>query len=590
MKKVSSVLMAVVIFLVCVLSCSLTVFAIGEFLIDYSVSYVLDYFSDNLLNSLNSGQAKIEAARSYYFYKLVNNEYNYNGSVFSSDGTRFTDDYLNHCWDYYFEVVSANRNEYDSSGDVFLTAAGFDGSSWKLSMIAFEDFGNESGNTNNENTWRSDYKNYYQTYLARYILDQGGTASDPNPGKSGLDIAPGYVSSDDLKEHINKENTLYSPKGKDLFLNSYRTDKNYHREKIPSGYTDSLYYVTLFQNPQTMECLRDLYCLPFYKAEDGTMYYCDYMFHYYWVANDDPNSDIAFRADVYQFNQTLGYIYHDEYSGIIYEGLSYSMPYQIRTAAFTYSGSGHYNDSPYFSFVSDLTEYDDCKATIYQTVPYLALKFSYFLPDYSASYLFYRYSTNSSYITIYKNFFNSSLSGYPYSKNPNTNNDYGFICSESMISTVYNIDSSRIPSGQIIQITGDSNVYNYYMTDPETGHSSTVNEFVENNYTYITNNNGGEGSGSGGAGGDINVSGKVDVEGDIHVGVDVNINQGGTGVNPDDFIQGDLDLGGYYDDAVDMASGVNNFMQLFFSFLPAEILSLLGILIAVAIVCRLLGR
>lgn len=398
----------------------------------------------------------------------------------------------------------------------------------------------------------------------------GGGSSEPVD-----DLEDIYVPSDVISEVIKEDNTHYSPKGKDLFLNSYRTDKSYHTDIIPTSgnSNDAVYNVTLFQNPSTLEGLKDLYCLPFYKAEDGTMYYCDYQLRFYWADNDDPNSDIALKVDTYQYNPDLGYIYDGEHSGIIYEGSSSAIPYQVRACP-----ARVVDATCMLSVVKSELDFSNWQAFSLNslTLPYYGTKFKFFKSNYSDNIDLTLMSTN---YNIRSLFYGGNLSrtDAPYKKNKNINNDYGFICSSSIISTVYNIDSSRIPSGQIIQITGDSNVYNYYMTNPETGQSSTVNEFVENNYTYITNNNGGEGSGSG-VSGNVTVDGKVDVNGNINV--DVNINQ-----SPAEYPDFDL-----VENLPEAPQGFLDYLAVMFGFLPSSVLFLLVGGIAAAIFCRIWGR
>ena len=172
-----------------------------------------------------------------------------------------------------------------------------------------------------------------------------------------------------------------------------------------------------------------------------------------------------------------------------------------------------------------------------------------------------------------------------------------------MINFAYNdIDTSKIPSGQIVTVSGDT-IYNYTITNPDTGDSSKFGDYITNNYTYITNNYGEGGSGSG-VGGNVTVGGEIEVGGSVGVDINVsvpdiniNVNQSGAGgsgssiENPDDFTSADnVDLNKYYDTAVEQSTGFQKFLKDFFGFLPAELLALILFAVAMAIVCRVFGR
>lgn len=195
-----------------------------------------------------------------------------------------------------------------------------------------------------------------------------------------------------------------------------------------------------------------------------------------------------------------------------------------------------------------------------------------------------------------------------YDYHVDTDCDRGLYVSPTPIDFTYrDIDTTKIPANQIITINGDT-IYNYTITNPETGDSSKFGDYITNNYTYITNNYGGsESGGSSGSGvaGNVTVGGSIDVGGsvgvDINVNVpDININVNGNGgaggsgssiANPDDFTSADeVDLTKYYDEAVEQSTGFQKFLKDFFGFLPAELLGVILFAVAIAIVCRVFGR
>lgn len=180
--------------------------------------------------------------------------------------------------------------------------------------------------------------------------------------------------------------------------------------------------------------------------------------------------------------------------------------------------------------------------------------------------------------------------------------DIGYIASTTPVSMQYSIDTTQIPDNYYITISGDT-VYDYSITNPDTGETDTINNYITNNYTYVTHNNPGGGNGSGlGVGGSITVGGQVDVGGSVGVDINVNVpdininvNPGNVGGSSGNIIGGydvpDTDIfNSYYDEALDESSGFRKFLGMFFDFLPAEIIALLGIGLTLAILARILGR
>lgn len=427
--------------------------------------------------------------------------------------------------------------------------------------------------------------NYYQSYLARYLIAQGENATDPNPGKSGLDIAPGYVSSEELVEGIEKDNTTLTPKSSGLFLNSYRTDTYYFEGTTKYDYF-SVPIFCLYQDPSSRSSLQDLYVIPFYLDDEGTYYYLKYQLHLYYTDFDSEVGSLALRCDVYR-HSSLGYVLDDSLSGDVLYCSADTKPYQVR-ALVKSKGST-------FRYVSE-SEYNSLANTHIASVPFDELG-NFYTADESQSLFIYDLSYES--YACFRQF---------YKNNKYKNNDLGFICSTDMISTTYSdIDTTKIPANQIVTINGDT-IYNYTITNPETGDSSKFGDYITNNYTYITNNYGGsESGGSSGSGvsGNVTVGGSIDVGGSVGVDItvsvpDININVNGNGgaggsgssiANPDDFTSADnVDLNKYYDEAVEQSSGFQKFLKDFFGFLPAELLGVSLFAVAMAIVCRVFGR
>ncbi len=163
--------------------------------------------------------------------------------------------------------------------------------------------------------------------------------------------------------------------------------------------------------------------------------------------------------------------------------------------------------------------------------------------------------------------------------------DFGFLISSEQFTTTYQFDTTRLPSNSTVTISGDS-VYDYSITDNSTGESSTIYNYVTNNYNYPENSGGNTSGGNGGGtvGGNITVGGQVDVGGKV----DINVNVNGNGDNysmPDTSGMND-----YLESALDDSSGFRKFLKVFFDFLPPPILVLLGTALTCAIIARLCGR
>lgn len=167
------------------------------------------------------------------------------------------------------------------------------------------------------------------------------------------------------------------------------------------------------------------------------------------------------------------------------------------------------------------------------------------------------------------------------------NCDFGFLISSEQFTTTYQFDTTRLPSNSTVTISGDS-VYDYSITDNSTGESSTIYNYVTNNYSYPETSGGNTSGGNGGGtvGGNITVDGKVDVGGKVDINVNLNGNGNGVSVDMPDMNPVD----DYLDDALDESTGIRKVLKEFFGFLPSEIVALLGIGLAAAIIARLFGR
>lgn len=202
----------------------------------------------------------------------------------------------------------------------------------------------------------------------------------------------------------------------------------------------------------------------------------------------------------------------------------------------------------------------------------------------------------------------SVLKSGTFTPNTNVNDDWGFILSSKpfeLMMNQQNIDFDRIPDNYVITINGDT-IYDYSVTNPDTGQTSTVNNYVNNNYTLPEKEpSGGDGSGgsSGGSGtvsGNVTVGGKVDVSGKIDIStnpidINVNVNNSGSGSSGSGDSSGvefdqDLSLNNYYDWMQRQSTGFSGFMKQFLSWLPEDIVIMLCAGLALVILARFIGR
>ena len=212
------------------------------------------------------------------------------------------------------------------------------------------------------------------------------------------------------------------------------------------------------------------------------------------------------------------------------------------------------------------------------------------------------YSDSNAYLT-------SLCRSASFTPSSNTNDDYGLIMSSEpfeLYGSQTKIDYNKIPDNYTITINGDT-IYDYDITNPDTGDHGTVNYYITNNYTLPENgikDDSKDDSGSGTVSGNVTVGGKVDVSGKIEIDtkpidININVNGGGSGSagsgdvssSPEgvEFDQ-DVSLNNYYDWMQEQTTGFSGFMKNFFSWLPEPIVIMLCAGFALVILARFLGR
>lgn len=581
MKKVVSLLFVAVLLFSLSFSCFAASGAVAGIAIDTVFSFVSESFS----SYNNSIQKRTEAARGYYFYCILNDDISGGISILDSSGKKFTDEILKFYFDRYLEALNG-LDIYDSDGNIFIQAAGFPDTKFSLRLLSFAEYHIMQEDDGYDTTFNS-FKTYYNTLLARYLLEQGEAATDPNPGKSGLDIAPGYVTSEDFKSSLSEDSSKYSVKNSAGKI-SYRNDKYYQTGLWQRVYSPTFFFAGEFNSVSSPD---GFYCVPFFT--DGTTRYIgEYQMHFYFSTEYDYTNktvvkylclDLFKLADGSEDEPELRFKSTSHFNGFSY---FYLIPVNSSTPWWKFYG---------FSSLTDF--YSNKNYSLLTLANISNTYFKLISPDFSQTLDFYNVWNSSTYYFI--------QDYETHDKNCSLeNDDIGFITSSSPLSTTYNFDINKISDGQLVTVTGGDTIYNYTILNPETGDSSKFGDYITNNYTYITNNNGGEGSGGSGVGGSVTVGGQIDVGGSVGVDInlsvpDININVNGNGgagesgsiANPDDFTSAEsVDLTKYYDDAVEQSTGFQKFLKDFFGFLPAELLALILFAVAMAIICRVFGR
>lgn len=396
--------------------------------------------------------------------------------------------------------------------------------------------------------------------------------------KSGKPSLP----ASELKKYIETSNNEYSPKSTGKYI-SYRTDEYYGN----NGESNCL--LPLYNGGFCGERWSEVYLMPFY-TDGEDRYYSEYQLHFYLERVDNENGDGWTTTFAVDWFSNFDDIDSKKGTKIIKEGMT-SPEYVVLSS--TPDGYNRFFSYMYPSLSQFLER------------PHSG----------SCSHIFYgpndlRYHKSGDLSSWVKsnlyNHFCYSYSNHDGSCIYGSLDDIGYYYSNTPIMFSYsNIDTSKIPDSYYITVNGDT-IYDYSITNPDTGQSSTINEYITNNYTYITNNNpSGDGSGSGTTGGNVTVGGNIGVNGSVNVGgevnvgvdvspIDINVNvsgNGGAGESAPNLEAPDTSIfDGYLNSALDETTGIRKFIADFFGGLPGEITTLVCIGLVLAILCRLLGR
>lgn len=385
--------------------------------------------------------------------------------------------------------------------------------------------------------------------------------------------APGTITGADLKAIAADYNSRYVPiTNPDEYYWSYQkssvtksTSKNYYGffefTPLPPIYT---YTRGTWGNMGWS----DLYILAYLEDDDVGCYYSGQYIHFYPSKSDD----------------------------ITYLNIDY---YSLSDNTLTYHAAVTWpTDRPYIALQPNTVVYTF--PSHYDYIVNTNFK-SLYSPSSSSPYKEFCYLYNGSV---------SSKTKYAYSSSfdpvNNTSDDCGFILSNRPFELFLNqtkINFDRIPDNYVITINGDT-IYDYSITNPDTGYSTTINNYITNNYTIPASDDPTNPTDptdpsdptSPSVTGNVTVSGNVDVSGKIEIDtkpIDINVNVNGGGssgtVEGVQFDQ-DVSLNNYYNWMNDQTTGFSAFMSQFFSWLPPPIITLLCAGFACVIIARFLGR
>lgn len=208
------------------------------------------------------------------------------------------------------------------------------------------------------------------------------------------------------------------------------------------------------------------------------------------------------------------------------------------------------------------------------------------------------YAVSGKLSDLVKNNFGNMLRASTFTPATNKTDDWGYIMSETpfeLFKDQTSIDFSRIPNNYTITINGDT-IYDYSITNPDTGDSTTIKKYVDDDYDFpqvpdvpdLPN----PGDDNPSVSGNVTVSGNVGVNGKIEIEtkpIDVNINVNSGGSSGSGTVEA-VDLSDYFSTLPEQSETMNDYLKNFFSFLPPQVLALLLGGIACAVLCRVFGR
>lgn len=309
-----------------------------------------------------------------------------------------------------------------------------------------------------------------------YYLDKSGNLKFTKKGSSGTnsieDNATLVDSRDKLavdgktfQKHIEKTNEEYSPKSTGKYI-SYRKDE-WHEKYHNSG---TIYCsLPLYNGGFCGERWNEVYLMPFYT--DGEYrYYSEFQLHFYLERVDNESGDgwtTTFAVDWFSNFDDI-----DSKKGtiIIKQGMT-SPEYVFFNSCSDVSGR------------FPLLMYPSFSESVSRPIGSLNVRYLS-----TGSTEFNRYYKSGDLLTFVGGFsghFSKTFSGHDTSCVYGSADDIGYYYSNTPIVISYTIDTTKIPDNYYITVGGDT-IYDYNITNPATGDTTTINNYITNNYTFIT--------------------------------------------------------------------------------------------------------
>lgn len=469
--------------------------------------------------------------------------------------------------------------------DQMLDYLGFLYADWDSSFI-------DTYGENAAEIWNTYHEVVYRLCAVYFVTDIAELAS--------LITAPdvkGYIMKDDgkvdipasdLKDFITESKSQYFPRYA-LGKVSYRTDTRY--DYLSSTISNPKYNMQMFYtfNDKFAGTGTNEMYLVFFYTNGTDSYYSQIQLHFkmtvdeVWYSDRDEIETYNLRLDVgvWDMGSDLDPTWKEAYVFKEHSGCDYFLmqPWLTDTSTIKIWHSK--------SFLDGYTLGGTCQGEISSS----------FLGSYSSTLI------NSGDITkntLSRLNLNSHFTGNPTEHNKTCTYggkcDIGYYASTEPIEMrSYNIDIERIPDNYFVTIQGDT-LYDYSITNSETGQSDTINNYITNNY-ILPDLPEPDNSGTSGVGGNVTVGGKVDIGGsvgvDINVSVpDININVntsgGGNGgdVNIGDYVDtsgATSDISGVISKLPQLSKGFTDYLRDFFTWLPPEIYGLVLLVLVVTV-------
>lgn len=323
-----------------------------------------------------------------------------------------------------------------------------------------------------------------------YYLDGNGNLKYTKKGSSGsgnsiTDNATIVSSRNDLvvdgkrfKKYLDDNSNDFAPTGR-VSKVSWKTDKYFSSSTYDNVRNWSYLTFLARGNFFGVSDLKEFYCVPFFEDSEGEIYFGNYCGYFRLT------SQVADSSGTVEYDLVFKYV--DVINNF---GLSNSDKYLslFEYNSFTFSDFEDLSDDVKANFLKSYYCSCFCDSKSFLVYP----SFSAFLDRGDISSFSY-----PNYLEFLKDFYNSknislkisdvfNRTNFPNGSISNAPCDWGFYISDTPIlmdGFGSDIDTTKIPDNYYITVGGDT-IYDYNITNPATGDSTTINNYVTNNYIF----------------------------------------------------------------------------------------------------------